>query len=93
MNVVDVLVLGFANLVADAMSMGLGDYVSASTEQDVIIKERRVTEWDVMNHRDSEQTELVRHYQALGMDYNDATMVCMSKTYPLDITGRNLLVK
>ncbi|XP_061339916.1 vacuolar iron transporter homolog 2.1-like [Gastrolobium bilobum] len=71
----DVLVLGFANLVADAISMGFGDFVSVSSEQDVIIEERRVTEWDVMNHRGNEQTELVRYYQALGMDYNDASMV------------------
>ncbi|KAK7340207.1 hypothetical protein VNO77_20904 [Canavalia gladiata] len=72
---VDVLVLGFANLVADAISMGFGDFVSATSEQDVIIEERRVTGWDVMNHRDNQQTELVRYYQALGMDYNDANMV------------------
>ncbi|KAL2330373.1 hypothetical protein Fmac_017954 [Flemingia macrophylla] len=71
----DVLVLGFSNLVADAISMGFGDFVSASSEQDVIIEERKVTKWDVMNQRDKEQAELVRHYQALGMDYNDATMV------------------
>uniref|UniRef100_A0A0R0F308 Vacuolar iron transporter n=1 Tax=Glycine max TaxID=3847 RepID=A0A0R0F308_SOYBN len=61
--------------VADAISMGFGDFVSASSEQDVIIEERRVTEWDVINQRDKEQTELVKHYQNLGMDYNDATMV------------------
>ncbi|XP_020996538.1 vacuolar iron transporter 1 isoform X2 [Arachis duranensis] len=72
---VNVLVLGFANLVADAISMGLGDYVSARTEQDVIIKERRVTEWDVINHIDTEQSQLLTHFQALGMDYNDATLV------------------
>ncbi|TKY65505.1 Vacuolar iron transporter 1 [Spatholobus suberectus] len=72
---VGVLVLGFSNLVADAISMGFGDFVSASSEQDVITEERRVTEWDVMNQRDKEQRELVKHYQALGMDNNDATMV------------------
>ncbi|KAK7394826.1 hypothetical protein VNO78_15366 [Psophocarpus tetragonolobus] len=72
---VHVLVLGFSNLVADAISMGFGDFVSASSEQDVINEERRVTEWDVMNQRHKEQTALVKHYQALGMDYNDATMV------------------
>jgi VIT1/CCC1 family predicted Fe2+/Mn2+ transporter len=38
-----VLVLGFANLVADAISMGFGDIVSASSERDVIIEERRVS--------------------------------------------------
>ncbi|KAK9273899.1 hypothetical protein L1049_018711 [Liquidambar formosana] len=37
---VDVLVLGFANLVADGISMGFGDFVSSSTEKDVATKER-----------------------------------------------------
>lgn len=55
LNAVDVLVLGFANLVADAISMGFGDIVSTSSERDVIIEERRVTEWDVMNRRGNEQ--------------------------------------
>nr|ABN08245.1 Protein of unknown function DUF125, transmembrane [Medicago truncatula] len=71
----NVLVLGFANLVADAISMGFGDIVSASSERDVIIEERRVTEWDVLNSRGNEQRELVRYYQSLGMEYNDATTV------------------
>ena len=79
MNVGNVLVLGFANLVADAISMGFGDVVSASSERDVITEERRVTEWDVLNSRGNEQRELVRYYQSLGMDYNDATTVRMRK--------------
>lgn len=73
------LVLGFSNLVADAISMGFGDSVSASSEQEVIIEERKVTEWDVNNQRKKEQSELVNHYQALGMDCNDATMVSIKK--------------
>ncbi|CAI8613085.1 unnamed protein product [Vicia faba] len=71
----NVLVLGFANLVADAISMGFGDIVSASSERDVTMEERRVTEWDVLNSRENEQRDLVRYYQSLGMDYNDATAV------------------
>jgi vacuolar iron transporter family protein len=78
-NIGNVLVLGFANLVADAISMGFGDVVSASSERDVITEERRVTEWDVLNSRGNEQRELVRYYQSLGMDYNDATAVRIRK--------------
>ncbi|PQP92853.1 uncharacterized protein Pyn_36989 [Prunus yedoensis var. nudiflora] len=40
---VDVLVLGFANLVADGISMGFGDFMSSSSEKDVAAKERAVT--------------------------------------------------
>ncbi|KAL0397837.1 UNVERIFIED_CONTAM: hypothetical protein Scaly_0232100 [Sesamum calycinum] len=72
---VDVLVLGFANLVADGISMGFGDFVSSSTERDVAAKERSVTEWDVENRRRSQQEELVQRYQALGMHAADAAMV------------------
>ncbi|XP_028769544.1 uncharacterized protein LOC114727002 [Neltuma alba] len=71
---VDVLVLGFANLVADAISMGLGDFLSSKAEQDVLVKKRQATEWDVANHRSEEQKELIRHYEALGMENHDATM-------------------
>lgn len=69
------LVLGFANLVADGISMGCGDYVSASTEHDVTAKERAVTEWDVTNRSQPEQVELLRKYQRLGMSAEDAATV------------------
>ena len=75
MFVVDVLVLGFSNLVADGISMGFGDFVSSSTEKDVAAKERAVTVWDVTNYGGNEQEELLGQYQALGMDINDATTV------------------
>lgn len=55
MITVDVLVLGFANLVADGISMGLGDFVSSSTEKDVAAKERAVIDWDVRNHNRPQQ--------------------------------------
>ncbi|KAI3441838.1 uncharacterized protein J3R85_001883 [Psidium guajava] len=71
----DVLVLGFANLVADGISMGCGDYVSTSTEQDVATNERAVAEWDVANRSWPEQVELVCRYQRLGMSAEDAATV------------------
>ncbi|KAJ7962292.1 Vacuolar iron transporter 1 [Quillaja saponaria] len=73
---VDVLVLGFANLVADGISMGLGDFMSSSTENDVVAKERLVTEWDVAHSRGNEQlVELIQLYHEHGMDIDDATTV------------------
>lgn len=69
------LVLGFANLVADGISMGFGDYISTSTEQDVAPKERAVTEWDVANRSQPEQMALLCKYQSLGMSAEDAMMV------------------
>nr|GEV04331.1 membrane protein of ER body-like protein [Tanacetum cinerariifolium] len=72
---VDVLVLGFANLVADGISMGFGDYVSSNTEQDVAAKERLVTEWEVTNRRKRQKEALLDRYRALGMNIEDATTV------------------
>ncbi|KAH7512841.1 hypothetical protein FEM48_Zijuj12G0132800 [Ziziphus jujuba var. spinosa] len=40
-----VLVLGFANLVADGISMGLGDYISSRIQRAVAANERAITEW------------------------------------------------
>ncbi|XP_061999299.1 vacuolar iron transporter homolog 2.1-like [Rosa rugosa] len=71
----DVLVLGFANLVADGISMGVGDFLSSSSEKDVAAKEMAVTEWDVTNHGGLEKMELLQKYQALGMDVDDAATV------------------
>ncbi|XP_057510842.1 uncharacterized protein LOC130793241 isoform X1 [Actinidia eriantha] len=72
---VDVLVLGIANLVADGISMGFGDYVSTSTEREVAAKERLIMEWDVTNYCGPQKLELLQYYQARGMDIHDATMV------------------
>ena len=74
-DAVDVLVLGFANLVADGISMGFGDFVSSGTEKDAAVMERVVTEWEVANQGGPQKTQLIRHYQALGMDLHDATTV------------------
>ncbi|KAF5464145.1 hypothetical protein F2P56_014248 [Juglans regia] len=55
--------------------MGFGDFVSSSTEKDVAARERAVTEWDVSNHGGTEELGLLRQYQTLGMDVNDAMTV------------------
>lgn len=72
--------MGFANLVADGISMGFGDFVSSGTEKDAAVMERMVTEWEVANQAVSQITQLIRHYQALGMNLRDATTVY---TFPL----------
>lgn len=75
----DVLVLGVANLVADGISMGFGDYVSSSAENDMAAKEREATEWAVANRLGAEQFQLLRTYQSLGMEPADAMTVSFLK--------------
>ncbi|KAK0580448.1 hypothetical protein LWI29_002069 [Acer saccharum] len=67
-SAVNVLVLGVANLVADAISMGFGDFVSSSTEKEVEAEERAVTKWDVTNNIRPQKLELLYQYESLGMD-------------------------
>ncbi|XP_060169132.1 uncharacterized protein LOC132600011 [Lycium barbarum] len=73
---VDVLVLGFANLLADGISKGFGDFVSSRTQRDVSPKKRSATEWDVINQHCPQKQGLLQQYQALGMDVTDANTVC-----------------
>ncbi|XP_058104745.1 uncharacterized protein LOC131248480 isoform X2 [Magnolia sinica] len=56
---VDVFVLGFANLVADGISMGFGDFLSSDTERDMASREREATEWEVTNDARPQQMELL----------------------------------
>ncbi|XP_016450450.1 uncharacterized protein LOC107775239 isoform X2 [Nicotiana tabacum] len=72
---VDILVLGFANLVADGISKGFWDYVSSRTQRDVAPKKRSATEWDVINQHKPQKQGLLQQYQALGMDLTDANTV------------------
>ncbi len=48
LDVKTVLILGFSNVFADALSMGLGDALSGKAEMDYIKKEKQREEWYVM---------------------------------------------
>ena len=40
-----VLILGFSNIFADALSMGVGEFLSSKAENEWILSERRREEW------------------------------------------------
>ncbi len=40
-----ILILGFANALADGLSMGMGDALSTRAESDFILKEKKREEW------------------------------------------------
>lgn len=72
-----VLVLGFANLIADGISMGYGDYLSSTAEKDYSANQQLIADWEVENDIHGEMIELVSAYQELGMEKNDADKVCV----------------
>ncbi|MBA7501006.1 hypothetical protein ES704_03768 [subsurface metagenome] len=78
-----VVILGLANLLADGLSMGIGDYLSSKSEKEYQADERRREEWEVEHYPEGEKLEMLEVYQAKGMSKNDAeTVIEIISKYP-----------
>ncbi len=69
------LILGFANLFADGISMAFGDFLSTKAEQEYHKAERKREEWEVDNHIEGERQEMVEIYMQRGLSKADAKKV------------------
>ena len=67
-----VLILGFANLIADGISMAIGDYLSSKSEREYQNAERTREAWEVEHYPEGEKKELVEIYEAKGIPAKDA---------------------
>ena len=70
-----VMVLGVSSLVADALSMGVGDALSSKAETEAAIKEREREKWELANYKEGEIKEMVDIYVGRGMSQKDAEVV------------------
>jgi len=70
-----VLILGFANLIADGLSMAIGDYVSTKSEREYHAAEREREAWEVKNYPEGEKKELVEIYTGKGVSVKDAKVI------------------
>lgn len=61
-----VLILGFANLLADGLSMSVGAYLAAKSEQDNFHKHQNQEYWEVEHLPESEREEIREIYAAKG---------------------------
>lgn len=61
-----VLILGFANLIADGFSMSVGAYLSAKSERENYQKHKAVEVWEIQHKRESEIAEVREIYEAKG---------------------------
>ena len=67
-----IISLAGANLIADGLSMGIGDYVSSMFENSYINSELSKEKYEYEHNKDGEVAELIQLYKAEGLDQTDA---------------------
>lgn len=67
-----VLILGFANLIADGLSMAIGDFLSTKAENEYNKAEREREAWEVEHFPEGEMRELLELYTDKGIGEEDA---------------------
>ena len=61
-----ILILGFANLIADGFAMSIGAFLSAKSEQDNFNKHKQIEYWEIEHLPDVEREEIREIYEAKG---------------------------
>jgi VIT1/CCC1 family predicted Fe2+/Mn2+ transporter len=75
-----ILTAGMAGLVAGAVSMALGEYVSVSSQRDSERSDIEKEKWELANQADHELEELATIYQAKGLPPELAAEVAVQLT-------------
>lgn len=60
------IILGFANLLADGFSMSVGAYLSAKSERDNYDKHEKIEYWEIENLPETEREEIEEIYREKG---------------------------
>lgn len=66
-----VIILGFANLLADGFSMAAGNFLSERTQRDFVEKERKREEWEIKNVPEGEIEEIREIFRKKGFKDKD----------------------
>jgi VIT1/CCC1 family predicted Fe2+/Mn2+ transporter len=61
-----IIILGFANLLADGFAMSVGSYLSTKSEKENYNKHKRIEYWEVDNLPEKEKEEVREIYRAKG---------------------------
>ncbi|NGP75728.1 hypothetical protein G3570_03735 [Balneolaceae bacterium YR4-1] len=63
-----IIILGFANLIADGFSMSVGSYLSNKSEREYFEKHEQIEHWEVENIPDKEREEIREIYRSKGFE-------------------------
>jgi VIT1/CCC1 family predicted Fe2+/Mn2+ transporter len=63
-----IIILGFANLIADGFAMSVGGYLSAKTDYENFRKHQKIEYWEVDHLPESEKQEIREIYEAKGFE-------------------------
>lgn len=63
-----IIILGFANLLADGFAMSVGSYLSRKSEKQNYDKHQRIEYWEVDNLPEKERDEIREIYEAKGFE-------------------------
>jgi len=72
---VPMLALGISNVLADALSMGAGEFLSSRSYNAYVTKEREREAWELQNYPQGEIAEMIELFVARGMTREDAQFV------------------
>lgn len=67
-----VLILGVANIVADGISMGMGDFLGSISEEKFKQRQLRMEKWEYEQIPEIEKQELIEMYQEKGYSKKDS---------------------
>jgi DNA damage-binding protein 1 len=77
------LAVGVGNLIAGALGMGIGEYVSSKADRDVALREEARERWEVENNAEGEVYEMIQIYESKGLSSEDALLVARTLSkYP-----------
>lgn len=78
-----ILIMGFANLIADALSMGIGDYLGERSEQRFKKYQYKIEKWEIDHIPEEEAKELVGFFEQRGVKGADSKeLVNIVRKYP-----------
>lgn len=71
LSIKTVLILGFANLIADGISMGASNYLGSKSEEHYYKREKEMERWEVEHLPEEEREEIRRIYAKKGFQGDD----------------------